>query len=118
MDTTDKITELIKGAETQGAANPYFVIVAKGLNLVDRLHTVKARYYTPDYEGSFDTAVEAAESNEAPIEDVEFFEVCAHCSAIEDVANEDADEWAYRAGLWPCATHRLIAAAVFVDIAP
>ena len=73
---------------------------------VETLHRAERRYLAPGFSTwSFDSAAEAAEWLDDPIDAVTFFEICAECGRIESgQLAESGEEWGYRASLWPCRT--------------
>jgi hypothetical protein len=63
-------------------------------------HVRQRRYVTPDdFEGSFDDPQWIVEAFDIPLDQVHYFDVCAHCGALE-VGTSGGD---YRDSRWPCA---------------
>ena len=75
------------------------------VNAVESLHEQERRYTPDDGITSYDTAEEAAGAEDIPLDAVTFFEVCAHCAAIEQGEHGGHD---YRESLWPCSTRHLM----------
>lgn len=74
---------------------------------VSELHQVEKRFQPWEgYEYSYDSEREVRTTFDDPDAElaVHVFEICRECGRVEAEANEHADEWSYRAAIWPCAT--------------
>ena len=76
---------------------------------IRKLHKPLRRYHDGSGEFSMDTAEDVAREYEIPVEDVSYFEVCAHCAFLETWHPSEAGvDYDYRESLWPCATIRAL----------
>jgi hypothetical protein len=70
------------------------------------LHQPEKRYHDGSAEWSTDDPSEIAEEHDYPLDEVPYFEVCAHCGEIE---MSQSDHASYLESMWPCATRRALA---------
>jgi hypothetical protein len=70
------------------------------------LHRPEKRYHDGSAEWSTDDPSEIAEEHDYPLDEVPYFEVCAHCGEIE---MSQSDHASYLESMWPCATVRALA---------
>jgi hypothetical protein len=70
------------------------------------LHRSEKRYHDGSAEWSTDDPSEIAEEHDYPLDEVPYFEVCAHCGEIE---MSQSDHASYLESMWPCATVRALA---------
>jgi hypothetical protein len=71
------------------------------LEAVLALHKPDRRYTFGDAGYSCATKRDAAEVFEVSFNEIEHFDICAHCGDIE---SDDDPDRSYRESLWPCKT--------------
>jgi hypothetical protein len=93
--------QMIRDYERERAA------LLRKVSAVESLHEQERRYTCPAGEASYDTAEEAAEAWDIPLEQVEHFDICKHCGSLE-MGDEDDYGHEYKESLWPCSTRHLM----------
>lgn len=94
------------------AENPP-VVPACLVDAVRERHQPERRYHEGSAEWSYDSSEEALRLGEleCSLNEVPYFEVCAHCAYLETWRGIEADDvWVldYRESLWPCRTAKAL----------